>query len=92
MSAASYFPLPVTVEGITAEWLTQALRQRSPGVTIKGLEVVDTIFTTCSKIRLRLDRDETALAAGIPELVIVKGGLEEHARKLDHMHLREVRG
>ncbi|MCW1428460.1 ecdysteroid 22-kinase family protein [Novosphingobium sp. JCM 18896] len=92
MSAASYFPLPVTVEGVTAEWLTAALRQRTPGVTITGAEVVDTIFTTCSKIRLRLDRDAAAVAAGIPELIIVKGGFEEHARKLDHMHLREVRG
>jgi hypothetical protein len=92
MPAASHFPLPVTVEGVTAEWLTQALRQRAPGVTICKAEVVDTIFTTCSKIRLRLDRDEAAVAAGIPELVIVKGGFEEHARGLDHMHLREVRG
>lgn len=92
MSTASYFPLPVTVEGVTAAWLTQALRQHAPGVTIRAAEVVDTIFTTCSKIRLRLDRDEAAVAAGIPELIIVKGGFEEHARKLDHMHLREVRG
>jgi hypothetical protein len=80
------------VEGVTAEWLTQALRQRAPGVTIRKAEVVDTVFTTCSKIRLRLDRDEAAVAAGIPELIIVKGGFEEHARGLDHMHLREVRG
>jgi hypothetical protein len=92
MPAASYFPLPVTVEGVTAEWLTQALRQRAPGVTIHEAEVVDTIFTTCSKIRLRLGRDAAAIAAGIPELIIVKGGFEEHARGLDHMHLREVRG
>jgi hypothetical protein len=92
MSDASYFPLPVTVEGVTAEWLTRALRQRAPGVTIRGAEVVDTVFTTCSKIRLRLDRDEAAVAAGIPELIIVKGGFEEHGRVLDHMHLREVRG
>jgi hypothetical protein len=89
---ASYFPLPVAVEEVTAEWLTAALRQRAPGVTIRGAEVVDTIFTTCSKIRLRLDRDEAAVAAGIPELIIVKGGFEAHARGLGHMHLREVRG
>ncbi|MBW8754506.1 MAG: phosphotransferase [Sphingomonadales bacterium] len=92
MPAASYFPLPITVAGVTAEWLTQALRQRAPGVTIEKAEVVDTIFTTCSKIRLRLVRDAAAIAAGIPELIIVKGGFEEHARGLDHMHLREVRG
>jgi hypothetical protein len=92
MSAASYFPLPVTVEGVTAEWLSKALRQRAPGVTIRRAEVVDTVFTTCSKIRLKLDRDDAAIAAGIPELIIVKGGFEDHGRRLDHMHLREVRG
>jgi hypothetical protein len=92
MPAESYFPLPIAVEDVTAEWLTAALRQRAPGVTVKGAEVVDTIFTTCSKIRLRLDRDEAAVAAGIPELIIVKGGFQEHARTLGHMHLREVRG
>lgn len=89
---ADYFPLPTTVDGITARWLTAAMRQRAPGVTIRDCAVVDTTFTTCSKIRLRLDRDEAAIAAGIPELIIVKGGFEEHARNLDHMHLREVRG
>lgn len=92
MPTTNCFPLPVTVDGVTAEWLTAALRQRATGVTIRDCEVVDTTFTTCSKIRLRLDRDEAAIAAGIPELVIVKGGFEEHGRELDHMHLREVCG
>jgi len=87
-----YFPLPVTVEGVTAEWLTDALRQRTPGVTIRSAEVLDTVFATCSKIRLKLDRDDAAIAAGIPERIIVKGGFEAHSRVLHHMHLREVRG
>ncbi|BBZ15515.1 protein kinase family protein [Mycobacterium branderi] len=92
MPATDYFPLPLTVDEVTAEWLTAALRQRAPGVTIRDCEVLDVTFTTCSKIRLRLNRDEAAIAAGIPELVIVKGGFEEHGRELHHMHLREVRG
>lgn len=92
MPAASYMPLPVTVEEITPEWLTAALRSRAPGITIRDCEIVDTSFTTCSKIRLRLDRDGAAIDAGIPELVIVKGGFQEHGRKLYQMHWREVRG
>lgn len=88
----SPFPLPVTVEGVTTDWLNAALRSWHPGVTIRSSEVVDTAFTTCSKIRLRLDRDEAAMAAGIPELIIVKGGFEEHGRRYAHMHEREVRG
>lgn len=87
-----YFPLPITVEAVTAPWLTAALRQRHPGVTIEAIELVDAVFTTCSKLRLRLTRDAAAIAAGIPELVIVKGGFQEHGRVLAHMHEREVRG
>lgn len=86
------FPLPLTVEEITPEWLTAALRTRAPGVTIPGCEVVDVLRTTTTKVRVRLDRDEAAVAAGIPELVIVKGGFEAHGRELAKMHLREVRG
>ncbi|KHK91545.1 phosphotransferase [Novosphingobium malaysiense] len=92
MTEASPFPLPVTVDGVTAGWLTTALRTRTPGVTIRSCEVVDTVFSTCSKIRLKLDRDEAAVAAGIPELIIVKGGFEEHGRRYHQMHEREVRG
>lgn len=86
------FPLPVHVDGLTADWLTSALRRQYPGVTIRACEVVDTAFTTCSKVRLRLDRDEAAIAAGIPDLVVIKGGFEAHGRRLHQMHWREVRG
>ena len=92
MFDASYFPLPITVEEITSDWLTAALRTRAPGVTVLGFEVVNVINTTSTKVRLRLDRDERAVDAGIPELVILKGGFQEHSRGLAHMHLREVRG
>ena len=91
MADASHLPLPITVEGITPEWLTAALRTRAPGVTVHGLEVVDVVDTTTTKVRLRLDRDTRAVDAGIPELIIVKGGFQEHSRELAKMHLREVR-
>jgi hypothetical protein len=85
------FPLPITVEEITPEWLTLALRTRAPGVTVHDFEVVDVVETTTTKVRLRLDRDAAAIDAGIPELVIVKGGFQAHGRELSKMHLREVR-
>jgi hypothetical protein len=86
------FPLPVTVDQVTTAWLNAALRTRAPGITITGSAVVDTVFSTCSKIRMKLERDAAAIAAGIPERIIVKGGFEAHGRRYDHMHLREVRG
>ncbi|PEQ11242.1 hypothetical protein B2G71_18330 [Novosphingobium sp. PC22D] len=92
MPDPSYLPLPVTVEEITPEWVSAALRTRAEGAAVEGIEVVDAVFTTCSKIRLRLDRNPAAIAAGIPELVIVKGGFEEHGRRYYQMHEREVRG
>jgi hypothetical protein len=30
------FPLPITVDEVTAEWLTAALRTRAPDVTVLG--------------------------------------------------------
>ena len=92
MTRPSHFPLPITVEEVTSDWLTAALRTRAPGVTVLGSEVVDVLYTTTTKIRMRLTLDEAGRKAGIPELVIIKGGFQDHARELDHMHLREVRG
>jgi hypothetical protein len=85
--------MPITLEEITADWLTGALRIRAPGVTVRGAEVVDVIHSTTTKIRLRLDMDEAGRRAGIPELVILKGGFEPHSRNVEitNMHEKEVR-
>lgn len=92
MPKEAWLPLPVTVDELTPEWLTAAIGASVPGAAIKDCEVVDTVFTTCSKIRLRLNRNEAAVMAGVPEKVIVKGGFEEHGRRYYQMHEREVRG
>lgn len=91
-TAANYFPLPLTIEEITAEWLTAALQQRMPGVAVLDAQIVDIIRSTTTKIRLKLTLNEQGRAAGIPELVILKGGFEAHSQELHRMHLREVRG
>lgn len=85
-------PLPMSVEEITPEWLTRALRTRAPGVTVRGVETVDHMAGTCTKLRLRLDLDEAGKAAGIPQLVILKAGFEPHSRELAHVHESEARG
>jgi len=90
----SYFPLPISLEEITPAWLSAAVRQRAPHATVRGVEIVEFIRSTSTKIRLRLDLDEAAKRAGIPELVILKGGFEAHSRNVGmaNMHEREVRG
>jgi hypothetical protein len=93
LSNASHFPLPVTLEEITPEWLTAALRIRQPGVTVRGAEIVDMVRGTTTKVRLRLDLDAAGKASGIPEVVILKGGFEPHSRAvgMDQMFEREAR-
>ena len=85
-------PLPMHIPDITAEWMTHALRTRAPGVTCNGVEVINVINGTCTKIRLRLALDAAAKAAGISDLVILKGGFEEHSRAMSLVHDAEVRG
>ena len=86
------FPLPLTLEEVDCGWLTAALRTRAPGATVRGFEVVDVNHGTCTKVRLRLDLDETARQAGVPSLMMMKAGFEPHSRQMGHMHESEVRG
>ncbi|WP_167854920.1 phosphotransferase [Mangrovimicrobium sediminis] len=85
-----YYPLPLTIEAITADWMTRALRQKAPGITVERVEVVDLIRGTCTKIRLRLEVDEAGQRAGIPPTVILKGGFEPHSRAMSNMHRMEA--
>jgi hypothetical protein len=92
MSDNNYFPLPLAVEEISKEWLTAALRQRASKATVEAFDIMNVVRTTTTKVRIRLHLDEAGRRAGIPELIVVKGGFEEHGRILEKMHLREVRG
>lgn len=72
--------------------MTTALREKAPGVTIKQAQIIDVNNGTCTKIRIRLQMDEAGTRAGIPELIILKGGFEPHSRAMWHIHEAEVRG
>jgi hypothetical protein len=85
-------PLPLSLDEITPEWLTAALRTRTPDVEVRSLRVVEVIHGTTTKVRLELGLNEAGARAGIPRDVVVKGGFEEHSRVLHRMHEREVRG
>jgi hypothetical protein len=83
-------PLPITPEGVTANWLTSALRQRRQSVTVTGVEIVDVIFGTSTKIRVRATYRGPG-AEGLPPTLIVKGGFEEHSRDMGPMYASEAR-
>jgi hypothetical protein len=89
--ARTIAPLPLKIEEIDRDWLTRALRTRAPGVGLHGFETLEVIHGTCTKARLRLDLDEAAQRAGIPEQVILKGGFELHSHEMPYMHESEVR-
>ena len=91
-TATTVLPLPTELAGLTREWLEAALRQRYPGTGLEAAEVVDVVHGTCTKVRIRLTPDASGRAAGIPELVMLKGGFESHSRAMHTMHAEEVHG
>jgi hypothetical protein len=83
-------PLPILPDEVTARWLTAALRMRRPGVTVTQAEVIDILWGTSTKIRVRA-RYEGAESADLPPTLIVKGGFEEHSPRMGPMYANEVR-
>ena len=70
------YPLPLTADGVTAAWLSAALRTRYPGVTVAAADRLETIEGTATKVlvAVRYDGD----ADGLPERMWIKGGFADH--------------
>jgi hypothetical protein len=83
----SAYPLPLTVEGVTAEWLSAGLRTRYPGVVISQVEPVQIIEGTATKVRLRLAYGTHTRGDGLPDQLCVKGGFGAHREYLGGMGL-----
>ena len=84
--------LPLTPDQITAEWLTGALQERHPGVCVTGLETVEIIPGTSTKIRIRpVYRQDRDIPVDLPVTLIVKGGFESHSPAMQPMYLNEMR-
>jgi len=69
-------PLPLTADGVTAAWLSAALRTRYPGVTVTAADRLEVIEGTATKVlvALRYDGD----ADGLPDRMWIKGGFGDH--------------
>ena len=76
----AYRPLPTEVEHITAEWLTEALSSRAPGLAVKGFEITEVRHGFTSLIFVTLDLNDAGREAGVPETVVIKGGFTQHSR------------
>ncbi|WP_244309805.1 hypothetical protein [Sphingobium fuliginis] len=87
---ADALPLPLTPQQIDSAWLTRALRQRLPHISVVESQVIDVILGTSTKIRVRLAVEGEG-AGQIGETLIVKGGFEEHSPKMAAMYANETR-
>ena len=85
-----YLPLPLTIDAVTPDWLTRALRQRRPALTVETAQVVDVILGTSTKIRIRLSASGEG-ARQLGETIIVKGGFEAHSPLMAGMYANEAR-
>ena len=70
--------LPLTLEDVTAGWLTAALSARYPGVEVSRVEVGDVIWGTATKVRLLLEHNTEQL----PSTMVLKAGLDATMRAL----------
>ena len=79
-STESSIKLPREIADISADFLTRALQQRFPGITVKDFKVpfIHHGFTTI--LRLELDLDDAGKASGLPSTIILKGGFEPQTR------------
>ena len=83
--------LPLRPEQITAPWLTEALRERNPGVTVERVEILDVLPGTSTKIRVRLGYANPGNGPPLPSTLIIKGGFEDHSAAMQPMYLNEMR-
>lgn len=74
--ADDLYPLPLTVDGVTATWLTAALRTRNPDVMVTRAEHLEVIDGTATKVLVALEYADAA--HDLPSRVWVKGGFAEH--------------
>jgi len=83
--------LPLRVEEISAAWLTAALRERLPGVTVDACRILDVMPGTSTKVRVGLDYAQAGREVALPATLIVKGGFEEHSASMRPMYRTEMR-
>jgi hypothetical protein len=67
--------LPCSPEGITAQWLTDALSVEHAGVRVTDVEIADILWGTSTKVFVRPTYAKVG-PAELPESLCVKGGLD----------------
>ncbi len=65
-------PLPRDLDQVTPEWLTSVMRNRYPGIDVRGWDVVEVRNGHTTKMRVKLDLNQVGRDAGIPANVCLK--------------------
>lgn len=73
--------LPRSVEGLTAEWLTSAIRTHCPDITVTSAATGKIIWGTSTKVLMDLQYEGDYRKYGLPEKICVKGEFDERMRE-----------
>lgn len=74
---------PRRPDAIDSTWLTEALSVTYPDIEVTLLEILDLVHGAATKLKLALAYNEVGLAAGLPTVLWVKSGWEEHSEWLN---------
>ena len=82
--------LPRSIEELTPNWLSAALGERFPGIEVTGLDIVQVISGTTTKIRLKVSYANGIMLDGPPETLCVKGGFDERLHSFNTAALYQL--
>lgn len=68
--------IPLTLDEVTPEWLSQAFSLRYPGVSVVSAKVSSFFGYKPNKAKVQVEYDEAGKQAGLPEHLVVKGGFQ----------------
>lgn len=71
-TVAAPVPIPMSLDGVTAPWLTSILQSRYPGIVVERMEQVHLRNSHTTKYQVKLTLNDVGRAAGIPENVCLK--------------------
>lgn len=83
--------LPMSLDEVTAPWLTSVLSARYPGVVVTRLVLSGQIGGTATKVRLELEYNEAGAKYGLPASAWLKGGFETHVYAHAPTYIAEAR-
>lgn len=82
--------LPLTIEDIDAEWLTDALSSHVPGITVKDFEITDVVDGFSTILRIHPEIHDPKGIADFTQTIIVKGGFATHSRERARTYFHEA--